>query len=101
MTLEQTVPNATTDDQRIANLVYQVSVGANDVQDATARIIAMRNVVLVDAFETLNAACKWAAGETVGIRTLADADRHMAGYDALVEGAVRVGIAAGVLRGDR
>ncbi len=54
---------------------------------------------LLDAFEAMNAACKWAAGETAGIKTVADADRHMAGYDALLAATVKAGQAAGVLSG--
>ena len=34
---------------------------------------------LEDAFHAMDAACKWAANETAGVRTIADAERHMAG----------------------
>lgn len=52
---------------------------------------------LVDAFHAMDAACRWAAGETAGIRTIADADRHTAGYDALLAATVKAGQAAGLL----
>ena len=54
---------------------------------------------LVAAFHAMDAACKWAAGETGGIKTIADADRHMAGYDALVDATVKAGQAVGLLSG--
>ncbi len=46
---------------------------------------------LVSAFEAMDAACKWAAHETAGVKTVADADRHMAGYDALLDATVKAG----------
>ncbi len=61
-------------------------------------IVDLRSAALRDAYETLDAACRWAAGETSGIRTTEDADRHIKGYDALLDGTVRAGKAAGVLR---
>ncbi len=56
---------------------------------------------LIAAYHAMNAACKWAAGETGGIKTLADADRHVAGYDALLDATVKAGQAAGILMSDR
>ena len=50
-----------------------------------------------DAYEVMDAACRWAAYTTTGIRSTADADRHMAGYDALLAGQVRLGLAIGRL----
>ena len=59
--------------------------------------IARLTAALKDAFKTMDAACRWAANETAGVRTVEDANRHMAGYDALVDGTARAGVAAGVL----
>jgi hypothetical protein len=52
---------------------------------------------LVDAFRAMDAACRWAAQETAGVRTIEDADRHIAGYDALIDATARAGVAAGLL----
>ena len=64
--------------------------------EAKAEIARLR-AALADAFKTMDAACRWAANETAGVRTVEDADRHTAGYDALVDGTARAGVAAGVL----
>ncbi len=53
---------------------------------------------LRDAFDAMDAACRWAATQTGGIKTIKDADRHIKGYDALLEATVRAGKAAGMLR---
>jgi hypothetical protein len=50
-----------------------------------------------DAYRTMDDACKWAAGQTGGIRSLSEADEHMRGYDALLDGTVRLGQALGIL----
>ena len=54
---------------------------------------------LREAFYAMDAACKWAAGETAGVKTLADANRHTAGFDALLAATVKAGQAAGLLSG--
>jgi hypothetical protein len=56
---------------------------------------------LAEAFLAMDAACKWIAGETAGIKTIADADRHIAGYDALLDATVKAGQAAGLLSGGK
>lgn len=53
---------------------------------------------LVAAFEAMDAACQWAAGETAGVKTIEDANRHTQGYDALLDATVLAGKAAGKLR---
>ena len=53
---------------------------------------------LTEAYHAMDAACRWAAGETAGVKTTEDADRHMAGYDALLDATVKAGKAAGILR---
>ncbi len=61
-------------------------------------IVDLRSAALRDAYEAMDAACRWAATETGGIKTTEDADRHIKGYDALLDATVRVGKAAGKLR---
>jgi len=50
-----------------------------------------------DAYRTMDAAVRWAATQTGGIKSAVDADRHVSGFDALLAGQVRLGRALGIL----
>jgi hypothetical protein len=51
-----------------------------------------------DAYAAMDAACQWAATQTSGIKTLAEADAHIAGFDALLDATVALGMVLGILR---
>lgn len=54
----------------------------------------------LDAYNVMDAATRWAATQTGGMRTVEDADRHVRGFDALLDGQVRLGQALGILSGN-